>query len=244
MYSVVIIEDEYWTLRGILETFPWKDYGMEVINSFTESAVAFDYILQNQPNIVITDIEMPDMDGITIIKKLRERKVKSKFLVLSAHSSFAYAQELIKLGIFEYCLKPVSRQDAQSILKRLKASLDLKSEIVIDSDLPENQLSNSRFRKIVAYINEHYAEKITLNDLCATYNINPDYCNRLFLNHFGCSYSSYLKNIRMEKACYLLRQNESIPDVAVQTGYNDYYYFIKAFKKHFGVTPYQYKNNN
>ena len=244
MYSVIIIEDEFWTLRGIIEIFPWTKHNMKVVQTFTDSTAALDYIVQNQPDIVITDIEMPDTNGIMLIKKLRERKVRSKILVLSAHSNFSYAQELIKLGIFEYCLKPIHRKDADLVLKRLKFSLDSKSDIVMEADLVESQSANSRFSKIVQYINDHFSEKLTLNELCSSFNLNPDYCNKLFQKRFGCSYSSYLKKVRMEKACYLLRQNISIADVAVQTGYSDYYYFNKVFKSYFGITPYQYKNNN
>ena len=244
MHSVVIVEDEYWTLKGIIEVFPWAEYNMEITSSFAEPIAAVEYILKSKPDIVITDIEMPEMSGIALIKKLRERKCKSLIVVLSAHPNFEYAQKLIPLRIFEYCLKPFSREDASNILNRLKISLDSKSEILTDIDLHDYNSPNTRFRNIVSYVNNHYNENFTLEDLCADYNLNPDYCNKLFIRQYGCTYSNYLKNLRMEKACYLLRQNESIANVAAMVGYNDYYYFSKIFKKHVGVTPYQYKNNN
>ena len=244
LYSVVVIEDEYWTLKGIVETFPFAKYEMEVKETFTDPAAALDYIVQNQPDIIITDIEMPDIHGILLIKKLRERMVRSKILVLSAHSNFTYAQELIRLGIFEYCLKPINRQDADLILNRLHFSLDSKTEIVTESNITESRSTNSRFSRIVQYINEHYADKLSLNDLCKSFGLNQDYCNTLFQKHYGCTYSYYLKSVRMEKACYLLRQNVSISDVAVQTGYSDYFYFNKVFKSYYGITPYQYKCTN
>lgn len=244
MYSVVMIEDEYWTLRGLLEIFPWEKYDMAISKTFMDAQEALPFIVQQQPDIVITDIEMPGLTGIELIRKLCERKVRSRVVVLSAHSNFAYAQELIRLGLFEYALKPLSRESADMILKRLKISLDQGTNVVTEMELHEKVAGNSRFNKIACYVNEHYAEKLTLNELCQIYNISPDYCNKLFRSYYGDNFSGYLKKIRLEKACALLRQNASIPEVAAATGYNDYYYFIKVFKKQYGITPYQYKNNN
>lgn len=244
MYSVVMIEDEMWTLRGLLEIFPWVKYDMVVLKTFIDAQDALSFIIQNQPDVVITDIEMPGLTGIELIRKLCERNVKSKIVVLSAHSDFVFAQELIRLGLFEYALKPLSRENADTILKRLKVALDQGVSVVTEMDLNENISNNSRFNKVVCYVNEHYAEKLTLNDLCRIYKISPDYCNRLFRSYYGESFSGYLKKTRLQKACSLLRQDLSIAEVATATGYSDYYYFIKVFKKQYGITPYQYKNNN
>jgi len=244
MYSVVMIEDEYWTLQGLMKLFPWEQYDMEVVDAFQDAKAALTYILRTQPDVVITDIEMPGMDGIELLHKLVERKVRSRLVVLSAHSNFQYAQELIRLGLFEYALKPLSREDADHVLQRLKISLDQGKTVVLEQEKGKSVTKNSRFNAIVQYIDAHYAEKITLNDLSKNFNINSDYCNKLFLSYFGDSFSGYLKKVRLEKACDLLKQDLSIHEVAAATGYNDYYYFIKVFKKEFGVTPYQYKNNN
>lgn len=244
MYSVVLIEDEYWTLRGMQALFPWADYEMEVAETFLDSQPALEYIIQQQPDIVITDIEMPGLTGIDLIHRLCERKVRTKVVVLSAHSDFAYAQELIRLGVFEYALKPLSSENAELILKRLKKSLDDGLSVVTADTLQETVSGNSRFNRIVHYIHEHYAEKITLGELCQNYNLSPDYCNKLFRSYYGDNFSGYLKKVRLEKACHLLQQGVSVLDAATATGYSDYYYFIKVFKKEYGVTPYQYKTNN
>ena len=244
MHSVVLIEDEYWTLRGLLATFPWEEHNMEVLQSYTDSTAALEFILQSRPDIVITDIEMPGMSGIELVTQIRNHGINSKVVILSAYSNFNYAQELIKQGIFEYCLKPLNRQNAESILSRLQASLENYATTTVS--VPKNDdvlTNNTRFNKLVAYVNENYSEKLILNELCQTFGLNPDYCNKLFLQHFSCNYSNYLKTLRMEKASQLLQQDLTIAEVASQTGYPDYFYFIKVFKKHFGITPYQYKNN-
>lgn len=243
MFTVVLVDDEMYTLKGLKKTFDWEKYGFEVIGSFMDPVEAISFIEKNKPDVIFLDIEMPEMTGIELLKIIREKNIKSDVVIVSAHSNFAYAQESIFYGAFEYLLKPVNREKGEALLKRLKSSIDSKSKSYITSndDIELDSIKNENFKMLINFINEHYNDNLTLNDLAQTYNLNATYCCRLFVKYYNCNFTEYLRNIRMAKACELLKEDYEIADVAENVGYNDYYHFCKIFKKTYGITPYKYK---
>lgn len=101
-------------------------------------------------------------------------------------------------------------------------------------------------KTIMAYMNEHYAEKISLDQIAQNIYLSPVYISRVFKEETGDSPINHLIQIRLEKAKNLLIENPSlsIKTIAQQVGYDDAYHFSKLFKKHFGVAPTFYKQNN
>ena len=247
MYKVVLVEDEPWTLLGISKTFKWNEMGFEVICQTTKPKEAMDIILKNNTDIVFTDIRMPQISGIELMKKIRNENKNVEFIIISGFAEFEYARAAITLGAFEYCLKPINRDSADSILERLKEHLNKKRNVA-DTDLineniyTENKIYNENFKNLLNYINKNYEKKLQLKDLADRFYLNPNYCCYLFKNFTGSSFSEYLTLKRMEKACKLLKDTAlSISEVAAKAGYDDYYYFNKTFKRQFACTPFQYR---
>lgn len=245
MYKVVLIDDEILTLNGIRQTFEWSKYGFEVINCFTDSLDALAYVELERPDVIFTDVEMPGMSGIEFMKRLREKNIRSKIVIISAHPDFSYAQAAISYGVCEYLVKPISRSCADYLLSKLKHSLDYHTDTmfgVFDDKL--NSINNENFKSLINYINNHYNEKLTLSSLAEDFHMNSTYCCKLFTKYYNCSFTEYLRNLRMEKACTLLKQDMTISDVAEKVGYSDYFHFSKLFKKVYGITPYKFKTLN
>ena len=104
-------------------------------------------------------------------------------------------------------------------------------------------LSNSYFLKIMKYINSCYTENITLKDVANVVNLNPNYISQVFKKTTGTTFSHYLTNLRIDTAKKLLTTtNNSINDVSIQAGFNDYFYFLKTFKMYTGKTPSEFRN--
>ncbi len=106
----------------------------------------------------------------------------------------------------------------------------------------ESDLSNVYFLKIVKYINTFYYENITLKDVARIVSLNPNYISQLFKKSAGTTFSHYLTNQRITQAKKLLTTTDiSINEVSLKTGFNDYFYFLKTFKKYTGHTPSEYR---
>ncbi|HOJ11915.1 MAG TPA: response regulator [Clostridiales bacterium] len=249
MYKVVLVEDEPWTLLGISKTFKWNEMGFKVINQTTRAMDAIDIILDNNPDVVFTDIRMPQISGIELMRKIRNEDRDTEFVIISGFAEFEYARDAITLGAFEYCLKPISKDAADSILERLKEHLDKKRNITNVNSVNkimdvENKIHNVNFKNLLNYINENFKKNLQLKDLADQFYLNPNYCCYLFKNLTGNSFSEYLTSKRMGRACKLLKDTTlTISEVAAEAGYNDYYYFNKTFKRQFSCTPSQYRKD-
>jgi YesN/AraC family two-component response regulator len=95
---------------------------------------------------------------------------------------------------------------------------------------------------MVKYIDKHYSSKLYLKDLSAKFFLNQVYCCQLFKKNLGKTFSEYVTELRINKACELLKHTEmSVEEVALRVGIMDYYYFNKVFKKQCGITPAKYR---
>lgn len=115
-YKVFFVEDEIITREGIRDNVDWSASGFEFCGESADGEIALPLLRIAQPDVLITDIKMPFMDGLQLSKIVRERMPQVKIIILSGHDEFEYAQQAINLGVTNYLLKPVTVQKLQSIL--------------------------------------------------------------------------------------------------------------------------------
>ena len=123
-YKVFFVEDEIITREGIRDNVDWQAGGFEFCGEATDGEMALPLLRAAQPDVLITDIKMPFMDGLQLSKIVRERMPWVKIIILSGHDEFEYAQKAISLGVTDYLLKPVTVQKLQTVLHRLSVQLD------------------------------------------------------------------------------------------------------------------------
>lgn len=123
-YKVFLVEDEITTREGIRDNVAWREAGFELCGEAPDGEIALPQIEATQPDVLITDIKMPFMDGLQLCRILREHMPWMKIIIISGYNEFQYAQTAIQLGVSEYLLKPVSVQDLQAVLSRVAAALD------------------------------------------------------------------------------------------------------------------------
>ena len=127
-YRVFLVEDEIITREGIRDNVDWGRAGFEFCGEASDGEMALPLIEETKPDVLITDIKMPFMDGLQLSKIIREYMPWVKVVILSGHNEFEYAQSAVKLGVTEYLLKPVSAQDLHKTLVGLAATLDQEKQ--------------------------------------------------------------------------------------------------------------------
>ena len=245
MYSAIIIDDEPWTIIDIEQTLPMEELGFRITNSFKDPKTALVYIITQKPDLIITDIRMPNMTGIELMQKIREQNITSEIIIISGYGEFEYAKKAIQFGATGYCLKPLNPKEAYEILKLAKERLDKrKQEINCNADNATVEVSADNFDQMINYIDTHFSETMTLKSLANKFYLNPNYCCSLFTKYKNMTFSQYLTNIRLAEAKKLLESSSySLEDISSLVGFHDYFYFSNVFKKYCNLSPKEYRKS-
>ena len=124
--KLLIIDDESIIRNGLQQYINWNSLGIEQVQTAADGKAALDIIEHLEPHIILSDIKMPTMDGIELIKTLHEKSIKSKVIFMSAYSDFAYTQQAIHFGAFDYILKPIEEDKLIDIVKKCIAEIQQK----------------------------------------------------------------------------------------------------------------------
>jgi two-component system, response regulator YesN len=162
-YKVFFVEDEVVTREGIRDNVDWQANGFEFCGEATDGEMALPLLRTIQPDVLITDIKMPFMDGLQLSKLVRERMPWTKIIILSGHDEFEYAQKAINLGVTDYLLKPVTVQKLQDTLKKLASQLDREKQEQENLHKLQEQVEENR-----AALRERLLLKLTVGAISPT----------------------------------------------------------------------------
>ena len=119
MFKVFLVEDENVVREGIRKNIPWEQYGFHYTGDASDGELALPLIRKIRPDLLITDIKMPFMDGLSLIDLVRKELPKTKIVIISGYDDFLYAQQAIRMGVDQYLLKPIIKEKLVEILTRL-----------------------------------------------------------------------------------------------------------------------------
>ncbi len=128
MYSVFLVEDEIVIRDGLKVSFPWEQYGFAYVGDAADGEVALPLIRQTKPDVLITDIRMPFMDGISLSKMIKKELPNTRIIIISGFDDFSYAQEAISIGVDNYLLKPITKDKLGDVMSDAKNKLDKENE--------------------------------------------------------------------------------------------------------------------
>ncbi|GFH41944.1 DNA-binding response regulator [Lactococcus hodotermopsidis] len=251
MRSLLIVEDE-WIIRKALVGLPWSLIGVEQVYEASDGQLGLKMALEQQPEVIITDINMPFLDGIAMAKQVVEN-LACQIIFLTGYDEFTFAQEAVKLKAFDYILKPVDQdillpqvENAFCLIEEERLAKLAMQEFQDNHAIFEsgNFKNGSLIAKAVTYIDEHYAdEDISLQKVADEIHVSHPYLSNLFKQEVGKNYTEYIFECRMKVAYRLLEMtSESITDIAMMTGFNNANYFSSCFKKWQNVSPKQFRN--
>lgn len=155
LYRIILVDDEEEVRKGIIRKIDWAAAGFQVVGDAENGEDALEKIENLEPDVVLTDIRMPYMDGLALTEKIRQKYPSIKVLIFSGYDDFEYAKRAIKLNVTEYILKPVNVEELTLILKRIKHNLDEEIEQKRNVSLLRESYKNS-----LPIIREHF-----LNDV-------------------------------------------------------------------------------
>ncbi|MDO4270274.1 MAG: response regulator transcription factor [Eubacteriales bacterium] len=144
MYQVLLADDEEIIREGVRRAVPWETLGLALCAVAQDGADALEQAQRHKPDIVITDIRMPRMDGLDLIRALRARMPDCKLLILTGHGEFDYARTALQLGVSDYLLKPVELAPLCGVLTRLRQELDAAHSRQSEIDLLQRQVQEER----------------------------------------------------------------------------------------------------
>lgn len=124
LYRIILVDDEEEVRKSIIKKIDWQDAGFQVVGDAENGQEALEKIEALEPDVVLTDIRMPYMDGLTLAEQVRQKYPSIKIIIFSGYDDFEYAKQAIKLNVIEYILKPVNVEELTVILKKIQHTLD------------------------------------------------------------------------------------------------------------------------
>lgn len=244
MYQVVLIDDERIIIEGLRRVVKWGDYHCAVAGTAYDAATDAALIRRLRPDIVFTDIRMPNQDGLTMLAGLKSEFPEMQITALTGYRDLGYAQEAIRLGVCRYLLKPSKMDELHEALEAMTKRLGGAEVHGGAEDEPSDRQAGSFIvKQAVAYMEQNYAKKLSLQEVADYCYVSQWHLSKLINKHAEKTYYDLLNTIRIQKAKELLADPSlKIGDIVEMVGYADGGHFARTFKKLEGVSANEYRN--
>lgn len=243
MLNLVIVEDESNIRECLVHLFPWDSLGIHVAAAFSNGQDAFHYLSAEHADILLTDIRLPNISGLDLIRMLRENKNPIEVVILTGYKHFDYARQAIRYKVHDFLLKPIKYEELTAAMLRIKDLLENTDDPSVDSP---DEADNTYHQKLIAmakeYVENHLCDA-SLENTAVYVHLSPGYFSKLFHKITQSTFSDYLTRCRMERAAQLLNDVKfKTYEVSLMVGYDNPKNFTRAFKQYFKVTPREYRN--
>ena len=239
MWKCVVVDDDFQVVQGLRKFIEESGLDIQCVGTAGDGKEALEVIRKVKPNIVMTDVSMPVMDGLEMVESLRSEGYPGEIVILSGYADFQYAQQAIRFHVSDYLLKPITLADLHKVLDKVVSSLGDRHSVSVDD---RGWYENSRHRETVdvmlRYIQDNYNHDINLEDMSKLLFLSSNNLNQIFKRDTGETFTNYLIRFRMEKAKELLLEGKYfVYEVAERVGYKNMPYFSNIFRKYTGHKP-------
>lgn len=260
MIRLLVAEDEELFRHELETTVPWEDWGFVLVGAAEDGIKALELLRDRHADIVITDIRMPGMDGMELMRTaMASNESPPLFIILSGHADFMYARDALRLGAFDYLVKPIDDDELEATMRRAAQEIRNRNEAASLEQIARDDHAVSLVRELLqdrqlgpgdayveaalADIGERYMMDLSADNVAGRLKITGDHLTRLFRRSTGLTFSEYLTRFRMRKAMELLRDpTVRIGEVADLCGYRDARYFSTLFRQTVGLTPSEFRH--
>lgn len=251
-YSVILVEDEKIVRDELASSIGWERLGLALKAVAGDGIEGEALIRRMEPDIVITDIRLPGIDGLEMLS----RCAVSHAVIMSGHTDFTYMKKAIKLGVFDYLLKPVDDDELEATLSSLVERIReedkgyerlRKKQRSADSEqipLPQG-VNNHVVDSSISFIASNYDKPVGLQEAASFLGLSESHLSRLFKEVTGLNFLQYLNAWRINKSVEMMKDpKRNIGEIATSCGFPTPGYFAKIFKRFTGVTPTQFRDGH
>ncbi|MFP5105829.1 response regulator transcription factor [Neobacillus sp. C211] len=243
--KTIVVEDASLIRRNISRKISELNPNFKVIGEAINGQEALNMIEKDIPQLVITDIQMPIMNGLELAKSIYFAYPNTKTVILSGHHEFEYARQAINYKVEDYLLKPVVNEELRSLLAKIELKLkgDLDSLANIALSMSDKISPEELVESVKLFIKENYKKDLSLKEIANELNFTVDYLGKIFKKYTKESPIKYLTRLRISEAKHILSSdlNMEIKMVGKVVGYPDQYYFSRVFKTNTGYYPSEYR---
>lgn len=249
MYSVVVIDNEPIIVEGLTKSIPWSKWSCKVVAAAHDGREGREVIMKYKPNIVISAIAMPRVDGLTMMAGLKsefEDFEDMEISILTEYRDFEYARKAMNLGVTRFLLKPSNMIELEEAVETMTDNLKKKNitaDFYGEQDEEKGTASGFIIKNAMKYIDEHYHENLTLTEVADKIYVSRWHLSKVLNRQVGQSFTNVLNNRRIMEAKKLLQDSSlRIGDVAELVGFLDFAHFSRVFKKIEGISANEYRN--
>jgi two-component system response regulator YesN len=259
VYSLVVAEDEELFRKELCGAQNWEDWGFLLSGAASDGREALELVRLRRPDALVTDIRMPGLDGLGLVEALRSEFPEDErplVLIISGHSEFEYARRAVRLGAFDFLLKPLDDAELEAAMRRMSAALAARTRRRAVEGAPDAALAffaeyapeasrdpaDAYVERAVTEIRDGYVTDLSVESVASRVGISGGHLARLFKTRTGRTFSEYLALYRMKRAAELLRDPTiRIGEVADLVGYADQRHFSTLFRRLVGTTPTEFR---
>lgn len=233
MYRILIVDDEAAIRERLPLAFDWEQYGFEVAGTASNGEAARQKMPLLQPDLILLDIRMPVMDGLSFLRWLHDSEYRhTAVILLTGYSEFDYAITAMRYGARGYLTKPLDEDEIADYL------LDIASDLHARKEEEEEAEVMSLADSTEAYIHAHYTENLTVASVAGALFVSPSHLGQTFRITKGVTFRQYLKTVRIRKAQQLLEHTGlHVYDIAHRVGFSESKYFVVCFEEETGMSP-------
>lgn len=244
MWKVMAADDEAYMREALEKLISWSGMGCELMSVSCNGKELVERMETEHPDIVITDVKMPLMDGLEVCKYVYETCPEAQIIILSAYSDFEYARTAIHYSVCEYVLKISVLEELPGAVEKAIRNLEKNRREFLPSEREAGEKdTDDLYYRMVRFIEENYKSKITLDDMAEKLHANRSYLSRLYKSRSGVNLFDDILRMRIEKAKeYMESTDWKIYEISEAVGFDDTGYFSRVFKKYSGMSPREYKN--
>lgn len=251
MIKVLIAEDEL-SEAEFLETFLKKQYkNIDIVAVCHDGQTALSTAIKTEPNLMLLDIQMPLIDGLTVATECVKHLPYVKIIFLTAFGLFDYAQKAISIGCVEdYLLKPYTDECLTNSIDKVitKFSTEKKNTLISLTERIIQSPNIDQRHPVVSmafeYIKNHFSEKITLSSLADDIGFSTGYVGKCLKTYGNKNFNELLLEQRISESVKLLVSGKyTVSEVAYKVGFSDPNYYYKCFQKQIGIQPKKYASS-